>query len=222
MTSGAGPGDITRKRTSDFSKEPGSRRPSVEAWTRRSTSSPSVSRTSHGLASSTSGSAGRSRFTDGDIVMFQAGPMIVSLWDRGEAGCRQRGRLAGAVWGGFTLGYAVADEAEVDALCRDAAAGRRDRHQPAAGQGLRLLRRLRGPRRAHLGGRLDRGSRPARRRHRGAPVMSMTGTAACVLPVAARARRRPSRSGRGARCSRRRTAGCTASASPPRNRSTSA
>ena len=61
-------------------------------------------------------------FTDGDIVMFQAGPMIVSLWGRDQArrGLRHRRRRAG--WGGFTLGYAVSGAAAVDQLCAEAAA----------------------------------------------------------------------------------------------------
>ena len=63
----------------------------------------------------------RVAFTDGDIVMFQAGPMIVSLWDRGKLAADSGVTSPGAVWGGFTLGYAVADKDAVDALCRDAA-----------------------------------------------------------------------------------------------------
>jgi predicted lactoylglutathione lyase len=62
-------------------------------------------------------------FTDGDIVMFQAGPMIVSLWGRpqlaADSGVTDSGDAAD--WGGFTLGYAVAGPDEVDALCKQAA-----------------------------------------------------------------------------------------------------
>ena len=61
-------------------------------------------------------------FTDGDIVMFQAGPMVVSLWDRGKLAADSGVASPGAGWGGFTLGYAVAGRAEVDELCRGAAA----------------------------------------------------------------------------------------------------
>ena len=60
-------------------------------------------------------------FTDGDIVMFQAGPMIVSLWDRGKLATDSGIGSSGAGWGGFTLGYAVADRAAVDDLCAAAA-----------------------------------------------------------------------------------------------------
>ena len=61
-------------------------------------------------------------FTDGDIVMFQAGPMIVSLWSREKLADDSGVAHVGAEWGGFTLGYAVASAAEVDSLCADAAA----------------------------------------------------------------------------------------------------
>ncbi|MEV5964869.1 VOC family protein [Kribbella sp. NPDC051952] len=60
-------------------------------------------------------------FTDGDIVMFQAGPMIVSLWDRSKLAEDSGVTSAGDAWGGFTLGYAVGSAAEVDQLCQDAA-----------------------------------------------------------------------------------------------------
>ncbi|MGZ8512740.1 MAG: VOC family protein [Candidatus Limnocylindria bacterium] len=60
-------------------------------------------------------------FTDGDIVMFQAGPMIVSLWSAAKL-AEDSGVAAPAEgWGGFTLGYVVGGPDEVDALC-DAAA----------------------------------------------------------------------------------------------------
>jgi predicted lactoylglutathione lyase len=60
-------------------------------------------------------------FTDGDIVMFQAGPMIVSLWSRAKLADDTGVALPPAGWGGFTLGYAVRAAAEVDALCAQAA-----------------------------------------------------------------------------------------------------
>jgi predicted lactoylglutathione lyase len=60
-------------------------------------------------------------FTDGDIVMFQAGGMILSLWwrdkldvDGGVAELNGYGRAA--------LAYAVQDAATVDTLIRDAVA----------------------------------------------------------------------------------------------------
>jgi uncharacterized protein len=47
------------------------------------------------------------------------GPMIISRWDRTKLAA-DSGVPAGTGWGGFTLGYAVADTAEVDELCRRA------------------------------------------------------------------------------------------------------
>jgi catechol 2,3-dioxygenase-like lactoylglutathione lyase family enzyme len=56
-------------------------------------------------------------FTDGDIVMFQAGPMIVSLWSRAKLADDAGVTAPPAAWGGFTLGYAVRSADEVDAVC---------------------------------------------------------------------------------------------------------
>jgi catechol 2,3-dioxygenase-like lactoylglutathione lyase family enzyme len=57
--------------------------------------------------------------TDGDIVMFQAGGMIVSLWWRDkldvDGGVADRGG-----YGHAALAYAVADADAVDAVCRQA------------------------------------------------------------------------------------------------------
>jgi len=61
-------------------------------------------------------------FTDSDIVMFQAGPMIVSLWSRSKLADDSGVAAPAPGWGGFTLGYAVAGPEEVDALCEQAAA----------------------------------------------------------------------------------------------------
>jgi uncharacterized protein len=59
-------------------------------------------------------------FTDGDIVMFQAGPMIVSLWSREKLAADSGVSAPAAGWGAFTLGYAVGGADEVDALCEQA------------------------------------------------------------------------------------------------------
>jgi uncharacterized protein len=59
-------------------------------------------------------------FTDGDIVMFQAGPMIVSLWSREKLADDSGVARVEPGWGGFTLGYAVGSSEEVDAVCADA------------------------------------------------------------------------------------------------------
>lgn len=59
-------------------------------------------------------------FTDGDIAMFQAGRVIVSLWGRDQL-AEDSGVAAGeAGWGGFTLGYAVSSADEVDLICKQA------------------------------------------------------------------------------------------------------
>jgi predicted lactoylglutathione lyase len=63
----------------------------------------------------------KASFTDGDIVMFQAGPMIVSLWGRDQLAADSGIETVPDGWGGFTLGYAVAGPADVDALCDQAA-----------------------------------------------------------------------------------------------------
>ena len=60
------------------------------------------------------------KFTDGDIVMFQAGPMVLSLWGRSQLAEDSGVDEPPVAWGGFTLGYAVPDSAAVDALCAHA------------------------------------------------------------------------------------------------------
>jgi predicted lactoylglutathione lyase len=60
------------------------------------------------------------RFTDGDIVMFQAGPMIISLWSRSKLAHDSGVAAPPPGWGGFTLGHAVAGPGEVDAVCDQA------------------------------------------------------------------------------------------------------
>ena len=59
-------------------------------------------------------------FTDGDIVMFQAGPMIVSLWGRGKLAEDSGISKDPGGWGGFTLGYAVAGTHGRRRVCADA------------------------------------------------------------------------------------------------------
>ena len=60
-------------------------------------------------------------FTDGDIVMFQAGPMIISLWSVAKLADDTGVAPAPEGWGGFTLGYAAVGPAEVDEPCGEAA-----------------------------------------------------------------------------------------------------
>jgi predicted lactoylglutathione lyase len=60
-------------------------------------------------------------FTDGDIAMFQAGGLIVSLWSRAKLG-PDSGVADNGGWGGVTLGHAVTGPAEVDRILREAEA----------------------------------------------------------------------------------------------------
>ncbi len=62
---------------------------------------------------------------DDDVVFFQAGGMIVSLWDRDRLAEDTRVDDAGG-WGGITLAQNVRSPAEVDAVLAEAkAAGAR-------------------------------------------------------------------------------------------------
>jgi uncharacterized protein len=66
-----------------------------------------------------------------DIVFFQAGDMIVALWDRAELAEDSRVEDGGG-WGGVTLALCVASPAEVDAVTEQArAAGATIRREPA-------------------------------------------------------------------------------------------
>jgi predicted lactoylglutathione lyase len=66
-----------------------------------------------------------------DVVFFQAGGLIVGLWDRGalaeDSGVEDRGG-----WGGVTLAHNVRSPAEVDAVVEEArAAGATVAREPA-------------------------------------------------------------------------------------------
>jgi predicted lactoylglutathione lyase len=56
-----------------------------------------------------------------DVVFFQAGGMIVALWDRAKL-AEDSGVADGGGWGGVTLAYNVNSPAEVDAVIAEAAA----------------------------------------------------------------------------------------------------
>ena len=67
---------------------------------------------------------------DDDVVFFQAGGMIVALWDRAEL-ARDSAVEDGDGWGGVTLAYNVSSPEEVDAVIDEAqAAGARIGRQP--------------------------------------------------------------------------------------------
>jgi catechol 2,3-dioxygenase-like lactoylglutathione lyase family enzyme len=54
-----------------------------------------------------------------DVVFFQAGGLIVALWDRGELAKDSTVEDAGG-WGGVTLAYNVSSPEEVDAVIDEA------------------------------------------------------------------------------------------------------
>ena len=98
-----------------------------------------------------------------DVVFFQAGDMVVALWDRARL-AEDSGVEDGGGWGGVTLALNFGSPAEVDAAIEEArAAGATI--APRAGRDLlgRLQRRLRRPRRPSLGDR----PQPALDGHRG-------------------------------------------------------
>jgi catechol 2,3-dioxygenase-like lactoylglutathione lyase family enzyme len=62
---------------------------------------------------------------DADVVFFQAGGLILALWDRGSL-ARDSGVEDGGGWGGVTLAYNVGSPRTVDAVLAEArAAGAR-------------------------------------------------------------------------------------------------
>jgi uncharacterized protein len=58
---------------------------------------------------------------DDDVVFFQAGGMIVSLWDRAQL-AEDTGVEDPGGWGGITPAYNTRSEAEVDAVLEEVAA----------------------------------------------------------------------------------------------------
>jgi catechol 2,3-dioxygenase-like lactoylglutathione lyase family enzyme len=98
-----------------------------------------------------------------DVAFFQAGDMVLALWDRArlaEDSCVEDS----PGWGGVTLALNFGSPAEVDAAIEEARARWRD-DRPRAGRDLlgRLQLRLPRPRRAPLGDR----PQPALAGHRG-------------------------------------------------------
>jgi catechol 2,3-dioxygenase-like lactoylglutathione lyase family enzyme len=66
-----------------------------------------------------------------DVVFFQAGCMVVALWDRASL-AQDSGVEDGGGWGGMTLAHNVRSPAEVDAVTVEArAAGARIAREPA-------------------------------------------------------------------------------------------
>ena len=66
-----------------------------------------------------------------DVVFFQAGCMIVALWDRGQL-AEDSAVVDGGGWGGITPAYNTRSPAEVDAVIEEArAAGATIGREPA-------------------------------------------------------------------------------------------
>lgn len=69
---------------------------------------------------------------DDDVVFFQAGDMVLALWDRSRLADDSCVADDGG-WGGVTLALNVGSDAEVDAVTQEArAAGARIGREPAA------------------------------------------------------------------------------------------
>jgi uncharacterized protein len=56
---------------------------------------------------------------DDDVVFFQAGPMVVALWDRGKLAEDSEVSDSGG-WGGVTLAYNTRSAEEVDTVIEEA------------------------------------------------------------------------------------------------------
>ena len=68
---------------------------------------------------------------DADVVFFQAGGLVLALWDR-AALAEDSGIEDGGAWGGVTLAHNVRSPAEVDAVTEEARrAGARVAREPA-------------------------------------------------------------------------------------------
>lgn len=61
------------------------------------------------------------RWTDDDVIFFQAGPMILSVWDRAKL-AKDSGVEDSGGWGGVTLSYNVSSPEEVDEVLAQAKA----------------------------------------------------------------------------------------------------
>jgi uncharacterized protein len=68
---------------------------------------------------------------DDDVVFFQAGGMIVTLWGRDQL-AEDSGVTDGGGWGGITLAYNTRSPAEVDAVIAEAEAAGADIRRPGA------------------------------------------------------------------------------------------
>jgi catechol 2,3-dioxygenase-like lactoylglutathione lyase family enzyme len=56
-----------------------------------------------------------------DVIFFQAGPMVVALWDRAKL-AEDSAVTEGSGWGGVTFAYITRSQAEVDTVIEEARA----------------------------------------------------------------------------------------------------
>jgi hypothetical protein len=71
------------------------------------------------------------RSLDGDVAFFEAGGMILGLWDRAKL-AEDSGVTDSGGWGGITLAHNVRSPAEVDAVLEEAAAAGGEVMRPGA------------------------------------------------------------------------------------------
>jgi uncharacterized protein len=69
---------------------------------------------------------------DDDTVFFQAGPVIVALWDRDKLAQDTGGREDSGGWGGITPAYNARSPEEVDAVLAEAKAAGAEIPRPGA------------------------------------------------------------------------------------------
>jgi uncharacterized protein len=98
---------------------------------------------------------------DADVAFFQAGDVVLSLWDRARLAKDSCVGDSGG-WGNVTLALNLGSPEELNAVSEEARWGSEDR--PRAGRDLlgRIQIRLRGPRRASLGARIQPALAPER------------------------------------------------------------
>ena len=100
---------------------------------------------------------------DGDVVFFQAGGMVLGLWDRAKLADDSVVTDSGG-WGGVTLAYCARSEQEVDTVVASEVSRRG--HRPGTGPDRlgRLLRVVHRPGRAPVGGSPQPGMDPGQGR----------------------------------------------------------
>jgi catechol 2,3-dioxygenase-like lactoylglutathione lyase family enzyme len=124
---------------------------------------------------------------DDDVVFFQIGGSVLSLWDR-ERLAEDSGVEPASGWSGVTLAHNVASPAEVDEIAEQARTAGGTISREGRDVLGRLLERVRRSRRASVGGRAQSALDDWRGRQRHARGLAGTTRAArrqrwCRLPV---------------------------------------